>query len=121
MNDEIQNYVGKLLIKITNDNDNLQLHFDDGDILQFYAGGDCCSSSWIESVESPSQPEKFISFEEIEISPSPEDIQDSKKRDPNDMDFVQYYFYKVTTEKSSYLIEMRNKSNGHYGGWLQLY
>ncbi len=82
------------------------------------ACGDCCSDSWIESVESPTQPEKIVSFEQIEIPPSFES-SDPKKRDKEHMDSVDYYFYKLTTEKGSYLIEMRNNSNGYYGGWLE--
>lgn len=116
MADKFKEVMGKTLLKITDDNDDLQLHCEDG-VIEFLAIGDCCSDSWVEHVESPSQPEKIVSFEEIEIPPTFNEVK-TEKRPIEDMDVVKFYFYKITTDKGSYLIEMRNNSNGYYGGWL---
>lgn len=113
MNDVL---VGRILNKIIlNDSTTLIFNTDIGDFV-FYAYGDCCSSSWIEHFESPEKPEKIVSFEEIEIDPFP----DREPINDDDYDCLQQYFYKVTTDKGMYNIEMRNESNGYYGGNLEL-
>lgn len=84
-------------------------------ILKFDAFADCCSDSWIEHFESISKAENFISFESIEIN---KPLTSPTKRPLEEMDSVEQYFYKITTDKSTYLIEMRNNSNGYYGGNL---
>lgn len=119
MKDKFEKIKGRMLHKITDNSDNLQLHLDNKEIIEFYAEGDCCSDSWIEHIESPPKPEKIISMEEIEIPPSYDcDESNTKKRNPDHMDSVQFYFYRINTENGSYLIEMRNNSNGYYGGYL---
>ena len=115
--EKIANIIGKTLHAITEYEGDLILNLGNKEIV-FQAVGACCSESWIESVESPTQPEVIVSFEEIEISPTFEP-KPSVKKDHTEMDHVRYYFYKLTTDKSSYLIEMRNNSNGYYGGTLE--
>lgn len=116
--DKIKNLIGKTLVKIIDDTESVIFQLLDEKDVTFTAYGDCCSDSWIESVESPTEPEVIVSFEEINIPPSFEE-KDTLKRTENEMDSLAFYFYKVTTEKGSYLIEMRNNSNGYYGGWLE--
>lgn len=105
-------------IEATNNNNELTITTDDG-IVVFDCYAECCSDSWIEHCESPSEPELFVSFENVDIPPLPLDMEETKVRDGKYMDCVRQYFYRLTTEKGSYLIEMRNNSNGYYGGHLE--
>lgn len=116
--DKIDKLRGTMIkkIEVGNNNTSLTIITDDGQVT-FKCEADCCSDSWIEHFESPTQPEYFVSFERIGITRPPE-ISETKIRNPKEMDCVQYYFYKLTTEKGTYMIEMRNNSNGYYGGWL---
>ena len=35
------------------------------------------------------------------------------------VDEVQYYGLKITTERGRAMIDYRNDSNGYYGGWIE--
>lgn len=118
MND-VNDIIGKILCKITDENDDLQLHLDDGEIVYFDAVGDCCSESWVEHIDTPSKPEKIIQIQELEISNYNYEATEYKKRKKEDIDVLSAYFYQINTDGGSYLIELRNNSNGYYGGWLQ--
>ncbi len=116
---KIPGLIGSKLIEVRVDRDySLSLITDKGE-FGFYADADCCSESWIEHFESPSEPEIILSFEEIDISGVDFQYPEGRKENPGEQECLQQYFYKITTEKASYLIEMRNSSNGYYGGWLR--
>ncbi len=120
MNEEkVNKLIGRTLLKINDEDDDLHFFLDGDEVITFVASGDCCSHSWIESIESPDKPETIVSFEEIEIPPSSETIETTPTKKEHYEEEMQYYFYKVITDKGSYLIEMRNSSNGCYGGWLE--
>lgn len=108
--------IGKKLNKITTDNEGgtLHLHTDDG-IYEFSPQGDCCSQSWIEHFDEVARPGTIVSFEEKEIPPSYE-IKPTKY--DHYQDKIEHYFYELKTDNARYLIEMRNSSNGYYGGYL---
>lgn len=114
MNDK--EMIGKQVVKITSDGDSVTFHHSDNeyDSTTYNANGDCCSNSWIEHFDEVTSPETIVSFEENEIDPY---VPDSTKTD-NYEECMQYYFYKLKTDKGEYNIEMRNSSNGYYGGWL---
>lgn len=74
--------------------------------------GDCCSHSWIEHMDDV--PENFtiqnISEKEVSTSDHKGEYED----------FLIQYFYEIETDKGSFTIEMRNESNGYYGGSINL-
>jgi len=102
--------VGKLIdgIKIAEDKMALLFLTDAGEIMAL-ADADCCSSTWIESVEIP-----FVEFPcrvlRVEDIPMP----DLGKLDGCDV--VAYYGLRISTDKGDIIIDYRNDSNGYYGG-----
>jgi hypothetical protein len=117
--DNVDDVIGKIIVKITDENDDLQLHLENGEIIYFSAEGDCCSESWVEHIESPKKPEKILEIKEIEISDYKEEKIDYKKKKKEEIDCLSLYFYQINTDGGSYLIELRNNSNGYYGGYLE--
>lgn len=109
---------GKVLIAISLDaaREKLILHTNAGDYL-FETYGDCCSHSWVEHFDQVKESSVILGFKEIEVPPSY--CQEAK---PTATEFyeeeVSYYFYEILTDKGSLMIEMRNSSNGYYGGDL---
>ena len=73
--------------------------------------GDCCSSSWIESVECDAPPGALFvgSLEDDPDLPVP-DWHDGAER--------KVYFGTLLTDRGRIIWEMRNESNGYYGGWV---
>jgi hypothetical protein len=117
MKDKFKELQGKTINKISvfGNNEYLRFHLQDGDV-DFHAYGDCCSESWIEHFSTPTEPEVIISFNKVEI-PVPHDPQPTVH--DHSEEEMKYNFYELTTSKGKYLIEMRNSSNGYYGGWLE--
>ena len=98
-------------IKIADDKLALLFETNDGDFI-VNVEGDCCSSSWIESVELPALgfPATVVSVENIEMP----DLGQ-----PDEYDYIQYYGCKIVTDKGEIVIDYRNESNGYYGGSLR--
>ncbi len=109
----------KVLIAISLDSlkEKLILHTNAGDYL-FETYGDCCSQSWVEHFDQVKEASVILGFREIEIDPSYAEA--SAKPTVTDFDEyeMKYYFYEILTDKGSLMIEMRNSSNGYYGGDL---
>lgn len=103
-------------ISLNPDRDKMILHTCDDDYL-FEACGDCCSDSWIEHIELVIFPCKLIDIKEIDL---PDDYE--KNVNPTTTEHeeyeMKYYFYEIVTDKGAIAIEMRNSSNGYYGGSL---
>lgn len=101
--------IGKIIteMKIAQDKQALLFITPEGPI-QAIVDGDCCSHSWIESVELPVNgfPATVTAAEGI---PMP-DLGNG------DAECRQYYGYKLTTDKGNIIIDYRNDSNGYYGG-----
>lgn len=97
-------------IKIAEDKQAIKLLTTEGEIIA-RADGDCCSHSWIESIELPALgfPALVISFGDI-------DMPDLGC--PPDEECVSYYGFKIVTDKGEIIIDYRNSSNGYYGGSL---
>lgn len=93
----------------------ITFHFEEDEPLTLYAMGDCCSQSWIESIDAPTVLiGEVISVEDIEM-PHLGHIATAKHPD---VEYVQYYGLKIITEKGHCIIDYRNDSNGWYGGDL---
>lgn len=117
MNDDdvkaLEHLVGKKIRSILIDNSKEQLLIiaydqESTEIMKFDAVGDCCSSSWFEHISDPIL-EAVVTHIEMK------NLKDDTEEDGNTFRF---YFYEVMTEKGSFTIEMRNQSNGYYGGWI---
>ena len=103
--------IGKKIVDVKIAEDKLAMLFicDNGEELVVRVDADCCSYTWIESVEMPALglPFTIIGCEDLAMP------------DLGDMpgcDYVQYYGAKITTNKGDMVIDYRNDSNGYYGG-----
>lgn len=83
---------------------------DGGDVIA-RADGDCCSSTWIEGVETPAAgfPAKVSAVENL--SGLPEEQGEYGE-------VTAHYGCKISTDKGDIVIDYRNASNGYYGGNL---
>ncbi|ECC9987755.1 hypothetical protein NQI61_003275 [Salmonella enterica] len=103
--------IGKNIVdvKIAEDKEAMLFVTSEGDNLIVRVDADCCSHTWIETVEMPALglPFTVISCDDLDMGKEPEDI---------DYEYVQYYGAKITTDKGELVIDYRNSSNGYYGG-----
>lgn len=103
--------IGKTItdVKIAEDKEAILFVTDDGLHLVAMVDADCCSHSWIESVEMPALglPFNIISCEDLDM-PDLGDIPGCE--------VVSYYGAKIITDKGEMVIDYRNDSNGYYGG-----
>lgn len=114
MSDTKQNVlIGKTVtaIYISMDKEALRFDVEGGDPIIARTEGDCCSYSWVESLDFP---------EQILGSPvlSVDDIEMPDLGDLPDHDVMSYYGCKITTARGCCVIDYRNDSNGYYGGWI---
>jgi hypothetical protein len=72
------------------------------------AVGDCCSYSWFEHIELPDTPFTILEVKDV-------DLGKLAHKDPR-YDCLKKYSLKIKTDKGYGDIEMRNNSNGYYGG-----
>lgn len=75
---------------------------------------DCCSSTWIEAIDDPLA--LIGTVRAVETL----DLADREIREDDYGDYIQFYGIKVTTEMGRAVIEFRNKSNGYYGGGMEV-
>lgn len=105
--------VGKTLngMEIADDKKALRFLTDKGDAV-VKVDGDCCSDSWVESIELPALgfPALVVSVEDLDMT-QPEES-------PDEYEAVEVYGCKITTDKGEIVIDYRNGSNGYYGGNL---
>lgn len=102
--------VGKTLTKVELASDKKAIRFTvDGEVIVAKCDADCCSETWIESVEMPAGglPAKVMEAVGLDL---PEQW--------NDGDLLQFYGLKLTTDKGDFVLDYRNSSNGYYGGSL---
>lgn len=104
---------GKTIKKVMLASDGKAMLFilENGGEVKVKADGDCCSSTWINSIELPAMgfPAKVISVSNLEM---PDHVYDE------DYDVIQHYGCKIATDKGDLVIDYRNESNGYYGGNL---
>lgn len=100
---------GKIILAIYLSEDKKAIKFEtsDGEIIA-KTDGDCCSNTWIENIENPEAAIGFVI--------NAENIIIDKIRD--DEGLIQFYGFKIETEKGTCVIDYRNESNGYYGGGL---
>ena len=103
--------VGKKIVdvKIAEDKEAMLFVSDSGEELIVRVDADCCSYTWIESVEMPALGMPFTIIE-------CQDLDMPNLGDMPDCDVVEYYGAKIITDKGEMIIDYRNDSNGYYGG-----
>lgn len=109
--------IGKTLtgMKIADDRQALLFQTADGDLV-VQVDADCCSYTWVESVELPALgfPALVTAVEELELPDDPPKSS-SFHTDP---EVLAFYGCKISTDRGEIVIDYRNDSNGYYGGSL---
>ncbi len=102
--------VGKTItgVKMATDKEAMLFETTEGSIV-CKVDGDCCSHSWIEHVELPA-----LGFPCVVVSMG--DLDMNKPAQEIDYDHIQFYGYKLITDRGEIIIDYRNSSNGYYGG-----
>jgi hypothetical protein len=110
--------IGRTISKVEISDDRYEIKFvTDRDPVELEVHGDCCSRSWIESIDDPDVLLGTVTdVEEIKM-PDLGNISTPYNSDP---EYVAYYGLKISTEKGRAVIDYRNDSNGYYGGWISL-
>lgn len=86
----------------------------DAGTYSYIACGDCCSTSWFEHVSGLVHLLNATINEVKEIS-----MKEIPTAEQKDYDCLQNYGWRFVTDKGYFEIEMRNESNGYYGGYIE--
>jgi len=99
-------------IELASDKKAMRFMVSAGEPIIAKADGDCCSSSWIESIEPPAFgfPATVLKIEELDLPGS--------NANNEEHECLSVYGLKITTDKGDIVIDYRNSSNGYYGGNL---
>ncbi len=111
MYNDFKGLTDKKILSIDWCEDWLQFNLQD-DAVRYNAVGDCCSSSYIESLDNPEIFKDGV-FQSVEVVSG-----DEKEIDRYDVH--KWTFYKFKTSKGMCTLSFRNESNGYYDGWLKL-
>jgi hypothetical protein len=111
-------FLGKKIERVEHDKDNLRFFFEDGKKWFLQAEGDCCSYTWIEHLEKPSDADlKGATLLDV-FESSPVEDNDGKV-DADDDECIQFYLTTFRTSVGDIQVDYRNSSNGYYGGSLE--
>ena len=104
--------IGKKIVNVKIAEDKLAMLFvcDNGEELVVRVDAECCSYTWIESVELPALgfPFTVIACDDLDMNKEPLENEE--------YECLQFYGAKITTDKGDMVIDYRNDSNGYYGG-----
>lgn len=103
--------LGATVASVTHDRNAIVITTDKGRLVMS-AEGDCCSTSWFESVDVDNVAGATVTAFESAAGPA---LTPEEERGH---DCLKNYFGMVTTSKGRILWEMRNSSNGYYGGYI---
>ncbi len=110
---ECKDLIGKKVRSVTQDKSGgfLTFVFDDDSTATFETYADCCSSTWIEHLELPTDVEgaTLIDVEDVGMGVS----------DDPSYECLQLYETRFKTDRGDIVVEYRNSSNGYYGGSLE--
>lgn len=107
--------VGKTVAKLEVNAEKKVIRFtlSDGSVLFASAVGDCCSQSWFENLEGE---EALIGNPVISVVDRKMPEAEDKTDGPEYGNLTQFYGWTLETSRGRFDIEMRNESNGYYGG-----
>ena len=102
--------------KLNDDKTELRLKLDDGYCI-IYAHDDCGYSSWFEGITGDEALEGGAEILEVNLI----NVGEVANKDPEDTDSVtEQYGLKFKTTNGYCDMDMRNESNGYYGGFISL-
>jgi hypothetical protein len=78
----------------------------------YSAEGDCCSQTFIESIDSPEVFENAVILSVEEVHGESKEIESHEVH--------KWTFVKFVTDKGRATLSFRNESNGYYDGYLEL-
>lgn len=109
--------IGKIVtaVYLADDGGAIKFDVEGGDPIIAHADGDCCSHSWIESVQGI---EQLIGARVVSVDDVGEMPEVKGNRYGHYEEEMTFYGCKITTNKGYALIDYRNSSNGYYGGSL---
>jgi len=112
---EWSDLVGKKVnqVRINPDRDILELSVAGGEVIYLSAVGYCCSESWFEHIEGA---ECLIGKEIRRVV----DREMPKDYDDGDFNVTRFYGWTIETDSGRCDLEMRNLSNGYYGGDVEI-
>jgi hypothetical protein len=115
--DEFAELIGRKILGVLTDQAHGYLVFNtDIGPASYMAEGDCCSYSWFENISGL---EYLLDATVIEVRERkmPGAVE---KKDSDDYveKCTQFYGWTLVTNKGHFDIEMRNESNGYYGGYV---
>lgn len=113
--------IGRVLtkIEIAGDKEAIRFTLADGEVIA-RCDADCCSSTWVESIEKTAMlPATVLSAEPLGLPEWEDDANPEIRAEWNGAgELVRYYGCKITTDRGVLIIDYRNASNGYYGGSL---
>ena len=112
--EKFKNLEGKRIYSVECDEKTLRFNHEPNDATVLEAYGDCCSCSYIESLDNPEIFKDAI-FDSVEIIEG----ESKKLKDDDGNDHLQWTFYKFKTNKGMCTLSFRNESNGYYSVWLE--
>jgi hypothetical protein len=116
MRENLDALTGKTInrLSINTAKDVIKVEFAGGGARFLCAVGDCCSRSWFEHIGGLDAliGHTIHAVDAREMPPL--------KEEENPDTFVQYYGWRFTTWRGYADLEMRNESNGYYGGWVEV-
>lgn len=104
--------IGKNIVsmKIAADNEAILFVTDGGESLVAKVDADCCSHTWVESIELPAKGFPFTVEDVQDLDMGKEPLSDDS------FECLQFYGAKIITSSGDMVIDYRNESNGYYGG-----
>ncbi len=116
--------IGKTIasVYLTSDGGAIRFDLSDGSQVHASAYGECCSHSWIETIQGLDQiiDSPIVSVEDVAMPDlgSNGETDRAINRYGHYEEEMAYYGCKITSEKGYAVIDYRNSSNGYYGGSL---
>lgn len=111
-----ESLVGRTIQRVVVQEEGQRLTFlTDKGRVSWVCKADCCSYTWMETVEV--EPGLVLEVEEVEGTDEPLEGREPSK---GDYDYVRYHAVKVKTTGGHGLIDFRNDSNGHYDGSMKV-
>ena len=105
---KIKELVGKTLVKIENNGDEIIFECDDGKKYRQYHEEDCCESVMVEDIVG-----NLDDLIGSSILKATEDTSNENSRDEDDDSFT-WTFYNISTIKGTVTIRWYGTSNGYY-------
>ncbi len=106
--------VGKIVtdVFIAGNEEAIRFGLLDGLTVVAKCDAECCSKTWIESIEGLDTliGHKVISVEDIDFPEREEETEDI---------YTKFYGLKILTDQGACVLDYRNESNGYYGGDLK--